>query len=108
LDSVEGSLGAILIGMDGVPVECVNRAAALDLPLLSAEIAPFLRNAQEVSSRLNWGRVDGLSIYMEQVNLAFWSIGGEYYLGLATVPTGPFGKARSKIGGFLPEIKAEL
>ncbi len=108
LDTIEGSLGAILMGYDGLPIEAVNRSKILDLPFISAEIAPLLRKAQEVSSRLDRGGVKGLFVFLETANLSFWDIGGGCYLGLAVSPEVPRGQVGFKTHRFLPKLKAEI
>lgn len=108
LDTIEGSLGAILMGYDGLPIEAVNRSKIPDLPFICAEMTPLLRKAQGVSSGLGWGGVKGLFVFLDMANLSFWDIGGGCYLGLAVSPEVARGQVCFKTRPFLPKLKAKI
>lgn len=107
LDRSKGS-AALLITLDGIPIESLEREAGLDLEAASAEYAFLLREAEPIGGELGLGRTLGLSILAEDFTLSFALPTNGYALGLLTRPLAGFARARYALCLAAPEVVKEL
>jgi len=103
---VEGSTGAALVGLDGIPIESVS--SGLDMVSLAAEYAAILGDAKEASQDLKLGETRALSIRTDKMNLFFSLLGSECFLALTVPNRGNWGKARYRLKGHSRQLEEEM
>jgi predicted regulator of Ras-like GTPase activity (Roadblock/LC7/MglB family) len=104
--AVEGSMGAALVGLDGIPVESLSQG--LDSVDAGAEYAAILGDAQKASQDLDLGQIRGLSILTDRMRLLFSLLKSEYFLMLAVENLGNWGKARYRLSDHTRKLEEEM
>jgi predicted regulator of Ras-like GTPase activity (Roadblock/LC7/MglB family) len=104
--AVEGSMGAALVGLDGIPIESLSQG--LDSVDAGAEYAAILGDAQKASQDLNLGQIRGLSIFTDRMGLLFSLLKSEYFLMLAVENVGNWGKARHRLSSHSRKLEEEM
>lgn len=96
LERTEGSLGALIMGTDGIAVEKVitDEGDELNLDVAAAEFTSLLRNAHRTGSNINLGSVNEFVISYRAVQVVIRSLSDEYFLVLALRPDGNLGRGR--------------
>lgn len=90
-----GSLGALIMGFDGIGIEeYVVDSAGLDLTLVGIEYSNIIKEIRNASEILKVGSLQEVSIKTEQFYVIIQSLTDEYFIGLVIVRTGNFGKGR--------------
>ena len=97
LQSVRGGRGALLMDLDGVPIEQATAEPELNAEALAAEYAGLLRHAQSAAAGLRWGAVRSLSVRGAASLVVFRIVSGELALGAETGPTDSRGQTRQAI-----------
>lgn len=99
LERTEGSLGALIMGTDGIAVEKVLTAdgSALNLDIAAAELSTLLRGARRTSDSINLGELRELVISYGDVLIVLRSLSDEYYLALALDTEGNLGRGRYEL-----------
>ena len=99
LENTEGSLGVILLGMDGIPVEKVftpeGREANLDVA--AAEFSSLVRSGQRIGRNLGLGETQEMTLTLETVKLVARMVSEEYFIVLALNANGNFGRGRYEL-----------
>ena len=104
LERTEGSLGALIMGTDGIAVEKVMRAegSEANLDVAAAEFTTLIRNAQRAGKDTGLGALQELVVSLDSVKVVMRLINREYFLVLAVSPEGNWGRGRFEL------LKAEL
>lgn len=106
----EGSIGALVMAMDGIPVESFSRGdGEPDIVLYGAEVASLLgsvRGPRAVS--LSSGPIQELDLYGDRFNAVVRFLSDDYFVALALQPGGNMGKARFLVRTALPDLVSEL
>jgi predicted regulator of Ras-like GTPase activity (Roadblock/LC7/MglB family) len=106
---VEGAVACSIMGFDGIAVETHEvKQPELDLQAVLVEFSNILvqiRNAAEV---LAAGDVAEVSINTEKLVTVARLVTKEYFIVLAMLPEGNYGKARYALRLAAPKIRAEL
>ena len=99
LENTEGSLGVILMGMDGIAVEKAftpeGREANLDVA--AAEISSLVRSAQRIGRNIGLGETQEMTLTLDNVKLVTRMVSAEYFIVLALSPAGNFGRGRYEL-----------
>lgn len=96
LDKTEGSLGALIMGADGLPVEkwFVSDGSEANLDVAAAELTSLVRNANRSGDDLGLGNLRELMMVLEGVTFIIRLFNREYFLVLAVKPDGNLGRGR--------------
>jgi predicted regulator of Ras-like GTPase activity (Roadblock/LC7/MglB family) len=103
LDSIvertEGSLGALIMGTDGIAVEKVFGEAGMDanLDVAAAEFTSLVRNAQRAGTDTGLGGLRELVISLESAVLVMRVLSRDYFVVLALSSQGNLGRARFEL-----------
>jgi predicted regulator of Ras-like GTPase activity (Roadblock/LC7/MglB family) len=103
LDSIvertEGSLGALIMGTDGIAVEKVFGEAGMDanLDVAAAEFTSLVRNAQRAGNDTGLGGLRELVISLESALLVMRVLSRDYFVVLALSSQGNLGRARFEL-----------
>ena len=99
IERTEGSLGALIMGIDGIAVERYLKQAGQEanLDVAAAEFTTLLRTAQRAGKDTGLGHVRELVITLDGAVVLMRLLGREYFVVLAISPDGNFGRARFEL-----------
>lgn len=99
LERTENSLGALIMGTDGIAVEQVlsDEGRDLNLDVAAAEFTTLVRNAQRTGSDIGHGRLRELVMAYDDVSIIARLINDEYFLLLALHPDAVLGRGRFEL-----------
>lgn len=96
LDRTDGSVGALIMGTDGIAVERVMTPDAVEanLDVAVAEFTSLVRSAQRTGSEIGLGELQELVIKLSGSVVVMRLLNSEYFLVLALAPEGNVGRGR--------------
>jgi predicted regulator of Ras-like GTPase activity (Roadblock/LC7/MglB family) len=99
LERTEGSLGALIMGTDGLAVERSLKQAGQEanLDVAAAEFTSLVRSAQRAGNDTGLGGLRELVISLEDAVLLMRLLGRDYFVVLAISPEGNLGRARFEL-----------
>lgn len=99
VERTEGSLGALIMGTDGIAVERVFSEAGREgnLDVAAAEFTSLVRNAQRSGNDTGLGNLRELVISLENSILAIRVLSRDYFVVLALTPEGNLGRGRYEL-----------
>jgi len=99
MERTEGSLGALIMGTDGIAVEKVLADAGQEanLDVAAAEFTSLVRTAQRAGGDTGLGALRELVISLEQASVMMRLLSREYFLVLAIKPEGNLGRGRFEL-----------
>ncbi len=109
-----GGLGAVLMGVDGIPIEEYVTDRIPEGPLqedigsAGVEFSRILEEIRKAADALGGGAVTETVVALARMNLVFRPIDGETFLALVLATDGNLGKARYLIRRHLLAIRQEL
>jgi predicted regulator of Ras-like GTPase activity (Roadblock/LC7/MglB family) len=93
-EHVEGSIGYVVMGMDGIPIERLIADRRHNFDMIATESTSLLRNTQQASEELGAGPLRELSFTNDQFTVLAVAITEEYILLGALSKGSNYGKAR--------------
>jgi predicted regulator of Ras-like GTPase activity (Roadblock/LC7/MglB family) len=108
--SVDGAVAASVMGFDGIAIDTYENAGAdgIDLSSLLVEYANILSQVRSAAGVLQTGGVRELIISTDKLATFSRPLGPDYFLILALVPDGNWGKARYVLRVSAPGVIQEL
>ncbi len=112
--SVPGAVACSVMGFDGIAVETVQpdagaqAAAELDVPTALIEYGNLLGQLKQAAEGLKTGAVAELSVNTEKLLTIMRMVNPEYYVVLALLPDGNYGKGRYALRIAAPVLAKEL
>jgi len=99
LEHTEGSLGALIMGLDGIAVERSLKEEGQDanLDVAAAEFTSLVRNAQRAGKDTGLGGLRELVISLDDAIVLVRLLGQDYFVVLAISPEGNLGRARFEL-----------
>ena len=99
IDRTEGSLGALIMGTDGIAVEKVLGEAGLDanLDVAAAEFTSLVRSAQRAGNDTGLGGLRELVVSLESAVMVMRLLSRDYFVVLALNSQGNIGRARFEL-----------
>jgi predicted regulator of Ras-like GTPase activity (Roadblock/LC7/MglB family) len=99
IERTEGSLGALIMGIDGIAVERSLKQAGQEanLDVAAAEFTSLVRNAQRAGKDTGLGNLHELVISLEDAVVLMRLLGHDYFVVLAISPDGNLGRARFEL-----------
>ncbi|HEY6331878.1 MAG TPA: hypothetical protein VI756_21300 [Blastocatellia bacterium] len=96
---VEGALAAIIVGIDGIPIErfALDEAGDLDIEMVATEFTTLLRRAMHTAADTGLGPLQEVVLGTERALFLLRPITSEYFLMLALMPGGNMGRARFEL-----------
>ena len=110
LERTEGSLGALIMGLDGIAVERSLKEAGQEanLDVAAAEFTSLVRNAQKAGKDTGLGNLRELMISLDDAVVIMRLLGNEYFVVLAMSPDGNLGRARFELRKAELQLKKEF
>ncbi|MEK6282652.1 MAG: roadblock/LC7 domain-containing protein [Acidobacteriota bacterium] len=99
IERTEGSLGALIMGVDGIAVERSLKEAGQEanLDVAAAEFTSLVRNAQRAGKDTGLGSLRELVISLDGAVVLVRLLGPDYFVVLAISPDGNLGRARFEL-----------
>ena len=99
IERTEESLGALIMGTDGIAVEKVLGQAGTDanLDIAAAEFTSLVRGAQRAGSDLGLGNLRELVVSLDGSIILMRLLSREYFVVLALSPEGNIGRGRFEL-----------
>ena len=99
LGRVEGGIAAVILGIDGIPIErsVSERDRDLDIDLVATEFTTLLRRSMRVASDTGLGDLKELVLVTDLMTYLLRPITPEYFMLLAISPRGNVGRARFEL-----------
>lgn len=98
IEHTEGSLGALIMGTDGIAVEKVlGESNDLNLDIAAAEFTSLVRSAQRAGSDTGLGGLHELMISLESAIVIMRLLSRDYFVVLAMTPEGNLGRGRFEL-----------
>jgi predicted regulator of Ras-like GTPase activity (Roadblock/LC7/MglB family) len=99
IERTDGSIGALIMGTDGIAVEKVltDEARDANLDIAAAEFTSLVRNAQRTGRDTGLGSLRELVVVLEEAVVIMRLFSREYFVVLAMKPNGNLGRGRFEI-----------
>ncbi|HEX5732879.1 MAG TPA: roadblock/LC7 domain-containing protein [Blastocatellia bacterium] len=99
VDRIEGCAGAVILGIDGIPIEryMPDLDPELDLDLVATELTTLLRHSMRVASDAELGWLREMMFNTDRQTFLLRPITEDYFLLLALNPGGNVGRARFEL-----------
>ena len=95
VDGVNGAVGAVLMGYDGIAIEQHFRGGSdIDLGLVAVEYSNILKEIKKTVDILNTGDLEEVSIKTGRYYVVIRALNEEYFVALTLERDGNFGKGR--------------
>jgi predicted regulator of Ras-like GTPase activity (Roadblock/LC7/MglB family) len=108
LSSVDGALGAGLIGLDGLVVDQVSMRPGLDFAQAGGEYAVVMKGAMSASDHFGWGGAQEVLISSDQGTAILVAAGKAHFLVLALDGGGNPGRGRLELKKSVPAVERAL
>jgi predicted regulator of Ras-like GTPase activity (Roadblock/LC7/MglB family) len=108
VDNVDGALAAVIMGLDGIPVETYVRSDRVDVTTVGMEFSFILSQIRKASDSLQVGSLEELSVKAQRLVLVCRMVTPQYFVAIAMAPEGNFGKARFLARVASPALVAQL
>ena len=99
LERTDGSIGALIMGTDGIAVERVMNEEGRDsnLDVVAAELTTLIRSAQRTGNDTGLGGLRELAVHLENAVVVMRLFSRDYFVALALKPDGNFGRGRFEL-----------
>jgi predicted regulator of Ras-like GTPase activity (Roadblock/LC7/MglB family) len=99
VEKTDGSLGALIMGADGLSVEkfFTDAGAEANLDVAAAEFTSLVRNASRSGSDLDLGELRELVVALKSVTIVIRLFNKDYFVVLALKPDGNVGRGRYEL-----------
>jgi predicted regulator of Ras-like GTPase activity (Roadblock/LC7/MglB family) len=110
IERTEGSLGALIMGIDGIAVERLLKDAGQEanLDVAAAEFTSLVRSAQKAGKDTGLGELRELMISLDGAVVIVRLLGSDYFVVLALSPEGNLGRARFELRKAELQLKREF
>jgi len=108
VDNVDGGFAAVVMGLDGIPVESYVRSDRIDVNTVGMEFSFILSQVRKAGDSLQVGGLEELSVKAQRLLLVCRMISPQYFVAIAMAPEGNFGKARFLARLATPTLVAQL
>lgn len=99
IERTEGSLGALIMGTDGIAVEKVfgEAGSEANLDVAAAEFTSLVRSAQRAGNDIGLGNLRELVISLDNAVVIMRLLSRDYFVVLALGPEGNLGRGRFEL-----------
>jgi predicted regulator of Ras-like GTPase activity (Roadblock/LC7/MglB family) len=109
VDNVDGGIAAVIMGLDGIPVETYTRLNdRVDVNTVAMEFSFILTQVRKAGDSLQVGSLEELSVKAQRLMLVCRMLSPQYFVAIAMAPEGNFGKARYLVRLATPALVAQL
>lgn len=107
-DRIDGCVGLMIMGVDGIPIEKLSLDEAYNFELLATEWTALLRNTRQTSEDVGTGRLEEWVVRTDKLILLAVAITVDYFLLAAMRSGGNFGRARFAMKRATAQLEREF
>ena len=104
----EGAQGALIVGLDGIPVEEYALNKDVDLQSMTVEYSSLLKEIEKGSQAAHLGTTKEVTVIAEKAMIMLRRLNEEYFFVLIMNPDGNFGKGRFLLRMSVPKLLKEF
>jgi len=104
----EGAMGALIVGLDGIPVDEYKVDSELDLQSVTVEYSTLLKEIERGSQSSQLGSTREVTVMADKAMIMLRRLNDEYFMVLIIRPDGNFGKGRFLLRMSAPKILKEF
>ena len=109
VDNVDGGIAAVVMGLDGIPVETyIKHDDRIDVNTVAMEFSFIITQVRKAGDSLQVGSLEELAIKAQRLTLVCRMLSPQYFVAIAMAPDGNFGKARYMMRMATPQLAAQL
>lgn len=109
VDNVDGGIAAVVMGLDGIPVETyMKQSDRVDVNTVAMEFSFILTQVKKAGDSLQVGSLEELSVKAQRLVLICRMISPQYFVAVVIAPEGNLGKARYLARVSAPTLAAQL
>jgi len=109
VDNVDGGIAAVIMGLDGIPVDSyVRMQDRVDVNTVGMEFSFILTQVRKSGDSLQVGGLEELAVKAQRLILICRMISPQYFVAIAMAPEGNFGKCRYLVRLATPALVAQL
>lgn len=109
VDNVDGGIAAVIMGLDGIPVDTyVRQNDRVDVNTVGMEFSFILTQVRKAGESLQVGALEELVVRAQRLVLVLRMVSPQYFVGIAVSPEGNLGKARYLTRMASPALLAQL
>ncbi len=108
VNGTEGALGALVVGLDGIPVDEYSVNKEMDLQSMTVEYSALLKEIEKGSQASQLGSTKEVTVVAEKALIMLRRLTEEYFLVLIIKPEGNFGKGRFLLRMSVPKLLKEF
>ena len=106
--STEGAVGALIVGLDGMPVEEYVVDGDMDIQSMTVEYSSLLKEIEKGSQAAQMGSSREVTVIADKATIMLRRLNDEYYFVLIIKPEGNFGKGRFLLRMAVPSVLKEF
>jgi predicted regulator of Ras-like GTPase activity (Roadblock/LC7/MglB family) len=108
VNGTEGALGALIVGLDGIPVEEYSLNGDLDIQSMTVEYSALLKEIEKGSQAARLGSTKEVTVIADKAMIMLRRLNDEYFFVLIIGPEGNFGKGRFLLRMSVPKLLKEF
>lgn len=108
VQGTDGALGALVVGVDGIPVEEFSITKDIDLQSMTVEYATLLKEIERGSQASQLGSTKEVTVIADKAMIMLRRLNEEYFMVLILSPDGNFGKGRFLLRMSVPRLLKEF
>jgi predicted regulator of Ras-like GTPase activity (Roadblock/LC7/MglB family) len=108
VNGTEGALGALIVGLDGIPVEEYSLNGDLDIQSMTVEYSALLKEIEKGSQAARLGSTKEVTVIADKAMIMLRRLNDEYFFVLIISPGGNFGKGRFLLRMSVPKLLKEF
>lgn len=108
VNGTEGALGALVVGVDGIPVDEYSITNDIDLQSMTVEYATLLKEIERGSQSSQLGSTREVTVIADKAMILLRRLNDEYFMVLIIRPDGNFGKGRFLLRMSVPKLLKEF
>src|SRR3954462_5211906 len=108
ISSVDGAIGAGLVGLDGMAIDQVSVKSDFDITVAGAEYATIIKNARKASENFGLGKTSEVLIATESATMIMMTVADQYFVAIALALDGNIGRGRLELKKAIPKLEKGL
>ncbi len=108
VDGTGGALGALIVGLDGIPVEEYIVSSGIDIQSMTVEFSSLLKEIEKGTQAAQMGATREVTVIADKAMIILRRLNDEYFFVLIIEPEGNFGKGRFLLRMSVPRLLKEF
>ncbi len=108
VNGTEGALGALIVGLDGIPVEEYSVSKEMDIQSMTVEYSSLLKEIEKGSQAAQMGTTKEVTVMADNAMIMLRRLNEDYFFVLIIKPEGNFGKGRFLLRMSVPKLLKEF